>query len=61
MVYLEAAAIDIAKSMVQDTIVVVKSTVPVGTNEKIKKLIEENTQFNVAMVSNPEFLKKVVL
>ncbi|MDO7863787.1 UDP-glucose/GDP-mannose dehydrogenase family protein [Brochothrix thermosphacta] len=55
LVYLEAAAIDIAKSMVQDTIVVVKSTVPVGTNEKIKKLIEENTQFNVAMVSNPVF------
>lgn len=58
LVYLEAAAIDIAKSMVQDTIVVVKSTVPVGTNEKIKKLIEKNTQFNVAMVSNPEFLRE---
>jgi UDPglucose 6-dehydrogenase len=58
--YLEQAAIQIAKFIHQNTIVVIKSTVPVGTNERIGRLIEEWSQkeFTIDMVSNPEFLRE---
>jgi UDPglucose 6-dehydrogenase len=56
--YLEQAAKDIAKDIREGTIVVIKSTVPVGTNEYIKKMIEEQCGFTVKMVSNPEFLRQ---
>ena len=39
-------------------IVVVKSTVPVGTNDKVRKVIQERTSRPFAMASNPEFLKE---
>lgn len=39
-------------------IVVNKSTVPVGTAEKVKEIISENTNFEFDVVSNPEFLKQ---
>ncbi len=65
--YVLAAAESIAKNMVGYTIVVDKSTVPVGTSEKvraaIKKVLDSRTdnmgiEFDV--VSNPEFLKEGV-
>ena len=65
--YVLAAAESIAKHMVGYTIVVDKSTVPVGTSEKvraaIRKILDERTdslgiEFDV--VSNPEFLKEGV-
>jgi len=40
------------------TIIVIKSTVPIGTNERVTKLIGERTQEPFAVVSNPEFLKE---
>ena len=57
------AARDIANKITQDSLVVVKSTVPVGTNFKIKKEIEEilekdNKNVNIDFASNPEFLKE---
>ena len=39
-------------------IIVVKSTVPVGTNEKVRKAIAEQTDKPFFMASNPEFLKE---
>jgi UDPglucose 6-dehydrogenase len=50
----------IAVNITQDVIVVTKSTVPVGTNEWIKKIIYDHKNENifVDVVSNPEFLRE---
>jgi UDPglucose 6-dehydrogenase len=41
------------------TIVVTKSTVPVGTGDEVERIIREtNPQADVAVVSNPEFLRE---
>lgn len=39
-------------------IVVTKSTVPVGTTERIKSVIQEHTDIEFDVASNPEFLKE---
>ncbi len=55
--YVEACARDIAKYSKSDKIVIEKSTLPVKTAEKIKDILEENSngiQFEI--LSNPEFL-----
>ena len=55
--YVEACARDIAKYSKSDKIVIEKSTLPVKTAEKIKEILEENSngiQFEI--LSNPEFL-----
>ncbi|MCK5853550.1 UDP-glucose/GDP-mannose dehydrogenase family protein, partial [bacterium] len=39
-------------------VVVDKSTVPVGTADKVMKVIKKQTKYNIAVVSNPEFLKE---
>ena len=58
--YLEQAAKDIAAHIVQSAVVVLKSTVPVGTNEFIKKIMDDqcNERVTLEMVSNPEFLRQ---
>lgn len=56
--YLRAAAVDVAKNLKEGAIVVIKSTVPVGTNLEIKKLIAETTSKKFELVNNPEFLKE---
>ncbi|MBD8135596.1 UDP-glucose dehydrogenase family protein [Peribacillus frigoritolerans] len=58
--YIEQAAKDIAENLVQSSVVVIKSTVPVGTNDFIKSIIEEHCNESVSfnMVSNPEFLRQ---
>ncbi len=47
---------DIAKNAIQDTYVVIRSTVPVGTNARAKKYLEENSEHKFEVISNPEFL-----
>jgi len=52
------AAESIARAMNGWKIVVTKSTVPVGTAERLKKLMSSVTRQPFAVVSNPEFLKE---
>ena len=58
--FIEQTAKDIAHNITSDVIVVTKSTVPVGTNEYIKDVIQKNLNKNiqVQIVSNPEFLRE---
>jgi UDPglucose 6-dehydrogenase len=56
--YLVQAAKDISSYINPQNIIVIKSTVPVGTNDFIKKLLEDLCGFSVKMVSNPEFLRQ---
>jgi len=56
--YLKAAAVSVANEMANECIVVIKSTVPVGTCEMIRNLIAENTDKKFHIVNNPEFLKE---
>lgn len=56
--YLRAAAVQVAKNISDDAIIVIKSTVPVGTSVEIRKLISENTTKKFHLVNNPEFLKE---
>ena len=55
--YIEACACDIAKYSKSDKIVIEKSTLPVRTAEKIKEILEENSEgVHFEILSNPEFL-----
>lgn len=56
--YVYRVAEQIAESIERDCVVVVKSTVPIGTNDKIEDLIKSNlaNDVNVYVASNPEFL-----
>ncbi len=58
--YVDSAALGIAKSMNGYKVVVNKSTVPVGTGERVRKIIEENITQPILfdVVSNPEFLRE---
>lgn len=48
----------IAENMTKYTVVACKSTVPVGTNEKVREVIAANTKYEFSVVSNPEFLRE---
>jgi UDPglucose 6-dehydrogenase len=54
------AAKDIANIITDYKVIVTKSTVPVGTADKVKAVFKENTQVEVDVVSNPEFLREGV-
>lgn len=58
--YIFQAARDIGQNITRDVVVVTKSTVPLGTNYKVKELVLLNLQGNhsVDIVSNPEFLRE---
>ena len=54
-----AAARQIAPELNGFTVVVTKSTVPVGTGDEVERIIREtNPNADVAVVSNPEFLRE---
>ncbi|MDR3440336.1 UDP-glucose/GDP-mannose dehydrogenase family protein, partial [Telmatospirillum sp.] len=59
MVYVHAAAEEIAPALDGFTVVVNKSTVPVGTGDEVERIIRAtNPDADFAVVSNPEFLRE---
>ncbi len=61
MRYVESATISIAKHLAGNTIIVNKSTMPIGTGDWVTSTINEHlngraNKVNFAVVSNPEFL-----
>lgn len=56
--YVFDVAKEIGFSLEKDAVVVVKSTVPIGTNDEVERIIKENVKsgINVSVASNPEFL-----
>jgi UDPglucose 6-dehydrogenase len=57
--YVHAAAEEIARAIKGFTVVVDKSTVPVGTGDEVEQIIRDaNPEADFAVVSNPEFLRE---
>ncbi len=56
--YVLAVARDVGKAMDKYTVVVDKSTVPVGTAKRVRQTIAAETTQTFSVVSNPEFLKQ---
>ena len=57
--YVYAAAREIAENLKGFTVIVTKSTVPVGTGDEVERIIREtNPDADFAVVSNPEFLRE---
>ena len=61
--YIFSAAKNIADNLTHDSLIVIKSTVPVGTAFKVKEEImsildERNADVRIDIASNPEFLKE---
>jgi UDPglucose 6-dehydrogenase len=57
--YVYAAAREIAAALSGFTVVITKSTVPVGTGDEVERLIREaNPSADVEIASNPEFLRE---
>jgi UDPglucose 6-dehydrogenase len=59
LTYIKAAAVSIGKAIKKHTVIIDKSTVPVGTGDMVTNLIKEHAgdvPFDV--VSNPEFLRE---
>ena len=59
LAYIHEAAREIAAALTGFTVVIVKSTVPVGTGDEVERIIAEGAPGkNAAVVSNPEFLRE---
>jgi UDPglucose 6-dehydrogenase len=59
LTFVYAATREIATALSKFTVIVTKSTVPVGTSDEVERIIrEENPQAEFAVVSNPEFLRE---
>lgn len=58
--YILGAAKDIAKLITEYKVIVNKSTVPVGTADKVAAVFAAHTNVEVDVVSNPEFLREGV-
>lgn len=57
--YVATVSRQIAESVEHDCLVVVKSTVPIGTNDKVEQFIKDslpNKSIKIEVASNPEFL-----
>jgi UDPglucose 6-dehydrogenase len=59
LTYVYAAAEEIGKAIRGYTVIVTKSTVPVGTGDEVDRIIRESSpQAEFGVVSNPEFLRE---
>jgi UDPglucose 6-dehydrogenase len=57
--YVYAAAREIAAALAGFTLIITKSTVPVGTGDEVERIIrEERPDADFAVVANPEFLRE---
>jgi UDPglucose 6-dehydrogenase len=57
--YVRAAAREVAQHLTGFTVVITKSTVPVGTGDDVERIItESNPKADVVVASNPEFLRE---
>ena len=56
--YVLGVAKDLGKIIKDYKVIVDKSTVPVGTADKVTKAVAENAQVEFDVVSNPEFLRE---
>lgn len=61
--YVEAVAEEIGQKAKKDMLVIVKSTVPVGSCDRVERIInsslkKRNVKLNIPVASNPEFLKE---
>jgi UDPglucose 6-dehydrogenase len=57
--YVHAAAGEIAAHLKDFTVIVTKSTVPVGTGDEVERIVRKtNPTADFAVVSNPEFLRE---
>src|SRR5262245_18813491 len=58
--FVDAAAASVADHMLDYKVIVTKSTVPIGTGERIRRLINERkkNRAHFGVVSNPEFLRE---
>ncbi|AOM77155.1 UDP-glucose dehydrogenase family protein [Pedobacter steynii] len=58
--YILGAAKDISKLVTEYKVIVNKSTVPVGTADKVQAVFQAHTDVEIDVVSNPEFLREGV-
>ena len=58
LTYVLQAAAELAKNLRQYTVVVNKSTVPVGSADRVADVVRQHTTQPFDVVSNPEFLKE---
>jgi UDPglucose 6-dehydrogenase len=58
LTYVLQAAEDVARRAPEGLVLVIKSTVPVGTNARVRRLLADVGSATVDVVSNPEFLKE---
>jgi UDPglucose 6-dehydrogenase len=57
--YVYAAAEEMARNLEGFTVIVTKSTVPVGTGDEVERIVRaENPKADFAVASNPEFLRE---
>ncbi|MEA5027118.1 MAG: UDP-glucose/GDP-mannose dehydrogenase family protein [Erysipelotrichaceae bacterium] len=58
--YVRLVSKEIAESIRKDCVIVVKSTVPIGTNDEVERFIKDSLKHDVrvSIASNPEFLSQ---
>ncbi len=56
--FVRSAAETIGRNMTPEKVIMIKSTVPVGTADMVRSVISEHTDLPFTVCSNPEFLKE---